>query len=326
MALSNKKNNSFSWKNKKILITGGGGFVGNQVKNFLIEKKHVSSSHIIIPRSKTTDLRNYKDAQKIVKGVDIVLHLAADVGGINYSSQHPASQMRNCMLIDLNMFEAAAQAKVEKFVCVSSAVAYPVEVSSPLQEEDLFSGIPAKGGYGYGFAKRMSVVMAKAYSEEKGLNVCVLLSANSYGPGDDFDLESGHVIPSLIKKCLTQKELEVWGDGTQVRDFLYVKDFAEAIITAAEKLNSPEPINIGTGKGVSIKELVKIVAKETNFKGKIFYDTSKPTGQKIRIPNNSKMKESLGFQPKFSIEEGIKETVEWYKKIQQKKLSGKDLL
>ncbi|MFH0864248.1 MAG: NAD-dependent epimerase/dehydratase family protein [Candidatus Gottesmanbacteria bacterium] len=302
-----------NWKKKKILITGGRGFVGSHVVDFLLDKCGVSSSQIVIPDSKKYDLRIFSNAKEIIRGIDIVLHLAADVGGIGYSSTHPASQMRNCLLLDLNIFEAAALEKVEKLVCVSSAVAYPQDVPSPLKEENLFNGSPAQGGYGYGFAKRMAVVLTKAYHEEKDLNACVLLSANSYGPRQDFSLDTGHVIPSLIRKCLTQKTLEVWGDGKQIRDFFYVKDFAKAVVLAAENLDTAEPINIGSGKSYTIKNLVDLISKLANFKGKIFYDKSKPEGQKIRTVNIEKAREVLGFKPDYSLKEGLKETIEWFK-------------
>ena len=301
------------WKNKKILVTGGRGFVGSHVVEQLGLVKKVPSKNIIIPDRKTVDLRDFESAKKIISKADIVLHLAADVGGIGYSSTHPATQLRNVLLIDANMFEAASQARIEKFVCVSSAVAYPADASSPLKEEDLFKGEPAKGGYGYGFAKRMAVVMTRAYKEEKRLNACVLLSANSFGPGESFDLESGHVIPSLIRKCFEFKKLEVWGDGNQIRDFFYVKDFAKAILLAAEKLETSDPVNIGSGTSVTIKDLVGLIVKETGFRGEVYFDSTKPQGQKIRTVDVTKAKNLLGFEPSYSLEEGIRESINWYK-------------
>lgn len=301
------------WKNKKILVTGGNGFVGSHVVSQLVSNKKVQREDIIIPDRKTTDLRDFESAKKIVSKADIVLHLAADVGGIGYSSTHPATQLRNILLIDANMFEAASQSNIKKFVCVSSAVAYPSDVSSPLKEDDLFKGEPAKGGYGYGFAKRMAVVMTRAYRQEKGLNACVLLSANSFGPGESFDLESGHVIPSLIRKCFEFNKLEVWGDGMQVRDFFYVKDFAKAVILAAEKLESPDPINVGSGQSITIKDLVKLIVRLTGFKGEVYFDKTKPQGQKIRTVDISRAKKILGFKPSYTLEEGIKESIKWYK-------------
>lgn len=309
----NQKYDKKFWKKKKILVTGGRGFVGSHVVDNLIKKRKVLKTQIIIPQSKKDDLRIYENAKKVMKGVDIVLHLASDVGGIAYSSKHPASQLRNCLSIDLNMFEAAANEGVEKFICVSSAVAYPGNAPSPLIEKYLFDGMPNKGGYGYGIAKRTAVVLTQAYKEEKGLNVCVLLSGNSYGPRDGFDLNNGHVIPSLIKKCLTEKELVVWGDGSQIRDFFYVEDFAEAVVLAAERLNSSDPVNIGSGEAVSIKDLVNLIAKLTNFNGKIHFDSTKPQGQKERILNIETAKRALNFSPKFNLEKGLKKTIEWYK-------------
>ncbi len=301
------------WQNKKIVVTGGRGFVGSHVVDNLKTKRGVSPENILIPTSDSYDLRKYEDAQRAVESADIVLHLAAHVGGIGYSSTHPATQMRNCLLLDTNMFEAAAEKKVEKFICVSSAVAYPQIAESPLKEEDLFRGPPAKGGYGYGFAKRMAAVMTQAYREEKGLNAVVLLSANSYGPRQDISLESGHVVPSLIRKCYEFDKLEVWGDGSQVRDFFYVKDFAEAVLLAAEKLETSDPVNIGSGVPVSIKELVETIVELTGFKGEVFFDSSKPQGQKIRVLDISKAKNLLGFSPSFTLRDGIKNTIDWYK-------------
>lgn len=307
------------WKNKKILVTGGRGFVGSHVVRNLIEKRGVSEKNIVIPQSKNCNLRIYSDTQKALKGIDVVLHLAADVGGIAYSSSHPATQMRNCLLMDANVFEAASAENIKRLVCVSSAVAYPVNAASPLKEEELFMGEPASGGYGYGFAKRMTVVMSRAYKEEKDLNASVLLSSNAYGPGDNFDLSHGHVIPSLIRKCLTEKELVVWGDGTQKRDFFYVEDFAEGVILAAEKLDTAEPVNIGSADPITIKDLVEVIVRLTNFKGKVVFDSTKPQGQKIRNVSIEKAKRLMGFAPTFSLEEGIKNTIDWYLKYEGKR-------
>ncbi|MBI4089540.1 MAG: NAD-dependent epimerase/dehydratase family protein [Candidatus Levybacteria bacterium] len=321
--MQNQKYNADFWKNKKILVTGGRGFVGSHVVKNLIEKRGVLKESIVIPKSKSCDLRIYNDTQEVLKGINIVLHLAADVGGIAYSSSHPATQMRNCLLIDANVFEAASNEKVERMVCVSSAVAYPVDAPSPLKEEYLFLGEPARGGYGYGFAKRMSTVLARAYKEEKGLNASVLLSSNAYGPGDNFDLSHGHVIPSLIRKCLSEKELVVWGDGTQKRDFFYVGDFAEGVVLAAEKLGTADPVNIGSADPITIAELVKSIVRLTNFKGKIIFDSTKPQGQKIRSVSIEKAKSLMGFFPSFTLEEGIKRTIDWYLKHDGKRDSKK---
>lgn len=311
--MKSPQKNTFSWKSKKILITGGAGFVGSHVVEYLILHRGVKKSQIAIPRSKTNDLRDLSHVVSLVKKADIVLHLASDVGGIAYSSTHQATQLRNCLLMDLNMFEAASRYKPDSFVCLSSAVAYPQHAVSPLKEDDIFNGFPAPGGYGYGIGKRMTVAFSKAYFDEKGVKANVLLSTNAYGPGDDFDLENGHVIPSLIRKCLEQNTLEVWGDGSVIRDFIYVKDLARAVVLAAESPWSKEPINIGSGKKVSIKKLVETVVKITKFHGKVYFDSSKPTGQKTRVLSTKRAKELLSFTPEYSLTKGIKETVEWYK-------------
>lgn len=302
------------WKNKKILITGSSGFIGKHVVKNLLEKRMVDKPQLRLVNSQSDDLRVFENAKEVTKDIDIILHLAANVGGVQYSSTHPATQFSNCSLIDLNVFEAATQNNVGKLVAPSSAVAYSPIAPSPLKESDLFLGTPAPSGYGYGFAKRNTVILAKAYHQEKGLSAVVVIPANSYGPGQSFDLQSGHVIPSLIYKCLTQPSLTVWGDGTSVRDFLYAEDFAEGVLLAAEKLNSPDPINLGSGVGVSIKQLVEEITTLCNFKGQVRYDSSKPGGQKERTVDISRARSLLAFEPSWSIHDGLKKTIEWIKK------------
>lgn len=303
--------NKAFWKGKKILVTGGSGFLGKHLVKNLIEKRGIKSEQLKIINSSQFDLRDLKSAKKAVDGVDIVLHLASDVGGIGYSNMHPATQLRNCLLIDLNMFDASATAQVNKLVAVSSSVGYPEDAKSPLKEKDFFLGLPAKTGYGYGFAKRNTVVLTRAYRQEKGLNAVVVIPNNAYGPGEKVDLEGGHVIPSLIYKCLKYDSLNVWGDGKAIRDFLYIEDFAEGVVLAAEKLTTEEPVNLGSGVGISIKELVNEIVKLTNFKGKVFFDKDKPKGQKERVVDIGRAKKLLGFRPHKTIQEGLKETVVW---------------
>lgn len=299
------------WQNKKIVVTGGRGFVGKQVVRRLMKTRSIDKNQVKTPSSKTHDLRDLNATKDAIKGSDVVLHLAADVGGIKYSKEHPAKQFRNCILIDANIFQACVEENVSKLVATSSSVGYPENAPSPLKESDLFNGWPALSGYGYGFAKRNTVVLTKAYRQEYQLNAVALVPNNAYGPGERVDLESGHVIPSLIYKCLTQPKLNVWGDGSPIRDYLYVEDFAEAMLLAAEKLEASDPVNIGTGKGVSISKLVEMIVKLTNFKGEIKYDTSKPKGQKERVVDITRAKNLLGFSPEWSIDEGLKLTVEW---------------
>lgn len=303
---------------KKILITGGTGFVGSHVVENLINLRKVAPKNIVISHSQDLDLRIFKNARKAVKGVDVIFHLAVDVGGLGYSSVHPAQQYYNCSLLDLQVLEAAKDEGVEKVVLVSSACAYAHDALVPLKEKDLFKGKPAPTHDGYGMAKRNTVFLADIYRRQYGLNTVVVLPNNMYGPGDNFDLQGGHVIPMLIRKCLTQKELIVWGDGRQTRDFLYVKDGADGIILAMEKLGTSGPVNLGTGEEKSIKELVDVIVKYTGFKGSIRYDTSKPVGQIKRSVNITRARKLLGYRPKWDLERGIIETVKWCKKNEMK--------
>lgn len=305
--------NTLFWKGKKIVITGATGFVGHYVVENLLHDRQVKKEQLRLLSSKTHDLRDFIQAKDALRDANIVIHLASNTGGIGYSSVHNASQFRNCMLIDLNVFEAAALEKIKKFVAVSSSVAYPHDAPSPLKEEYLFSGVPAPSAYGYGFAKRNTVILARAYRQEQGLPTIVVIPNNSYGPGETLDPKTSHVIPSLIYKCLTKKILTVWGDGTPIRDFLYIKDFTEGLLLAAEKLESSEPVNIGSGQKTSVKELASIIRRLTNFKGEVMFDTTKPNGQKERIVDITRIQKLTGFQPAWSLEDGLKETVAYIK-------------
>lgn len=301
------------WAEKKIIITGASGFVGPHLVENLLRNRQVKKEQLRLLSSKTHDLRDFVQTKNALKDADVVIHLASDTGGINYSNSHNASQFRNCTLMDLNVFEAAALEKVKKFIAVSSSVAYPHDAPSPLKEESFFYGVPAPSGYGYGFAKRNTIILAKAYSQERGLPTVVIVPNNSYGPGEIFDLNKSHVIPSLIYKCLTKKTLVVWGDGSPVRDFLYIKDFTEGLLLAAERLEPSEPVNIGSGQKISVRELASIISRLTNFKGKVMFDTTKPNGQKERIVDIARIQKLIGFQPAWSLEEGLKETIAYIK-------------
>lgn len=308
------------WKRKRILITGGDNFVGTHVVKLLQGTRQVKKEQIFIPSHKKYDLRQLKDAQKVVAGIDIVIHLAGNSAGVGYSNTFPATQFRDCSLIDLAIFEASALAKVKKLVAISAAVAYPQNAPNPMKEEYLFDGMPGDTGYGFGFAKRNTVILARAYRQEKGLNAVVVIPSNAYGPGQSIDIASGHVIPSLIYKCLKDKKLSVWGDGKPLRDYIYVEDFAEGILLAAEKLETSEPINLGSGKGTSVKELVDEIVSITNFKGKITYDRTKPKGVSKKLVDISLAKKNLGFTPKWTLQKGLRETVAWVRKRDDKKI------
>lgn len=306
-------------ENKRILVTGGAGFVGSHLIDRLVQSRGVKRSNIVVPRSSDNDLKIYKNAKRVVKGVDVVFNLACDVGGSGYSVKHPARQLYNALMIALQVIEAAKDEGVEKIVMVSSSCAYPHDARMPLKENELYGKLPLPTMDGYGMAKRMSAFLTDIYEREYDLNAVVVVPNNAYGPRDNFDLETGHVIPSLIRRCLTEKKLLVWGDGTPTRDFIYVKDLAEGLILAAEKLTTTEPINLGSGTETSIKKLVKVIAEETGFKGQVKYDTSKPKGQKRRSVDISKASEFLGFKPEWDLRRGIGETVSWYKEQLKKK-------
>jgi GDP-L-fucose synthase len=303
-------------KNKKILVTGGAGFIGSHVVDVLVKSRGVNKKNIRVPRSKDLDLTVYENARKAVKGMDVVFHLASDVGGSGYSRLHPATQYYQSMILELQILEAAKDEGVEKVVLVSSTCAYPEDAPLPLREEDLFGGLPAIAQDGYGMAKRMAIFMADIYHREYGLNVVTVIPNNAYGPRDDFDLEGGHVIPSIIKKCLEEKELVVWGDGKASRDFFYVEDFAESVVLAMEKLEGQAPVNLGSGTETSIKEIVTLVTKLTNFKGKVTFDRTKPKALLRRSVDVSKAYERMGFKPKWKLEDGLKATIKWYLKNQ----------
>ncbi len=306
------------WCNKKILITGGAGFIGSHVVDNLVEKRRVKRESIIIPNSQKDDLRIFGNCLRLTQGVDAVFHLAADVGGIAYSRSHFATQLFNCMMMDLNLVEAARENEVGKIVLVSCSPAYPKDSPMPLKEENLFNGPPEESHFGFGWAKRTMVVLAKAYHQEFGIDVNVVVANNTYGPRDNFEPETAHVIPALIKKCFEEKKLVIWGDGSPKRDFIYVKDLVGGIILAAERLNTPEPINLGSGREISIKNLVNLRVKLTAFKGKVVWDLTKPNGQPRRLVDIAKSKKLLGFKPDYSLKKGLKETIEWYKKYGKK--------
>lgn len=306
------------WNDKKVLITGGAGFLGS----FVVEKlkeKGVSEENIMIPRSKDTDLRIWGDCVGVVKDIDIVIHLAAKVGGIGYNQKYPATLFYDNAIMGIQMMEAARQEGVEKFVAVGTICAYPKFTPVPFREVDLWNGYPEETNAPYGLAKKMMLVQAQAYRQQYGFNSIYLLPVNLYGPGDNFDLESSHVIPALINKIFDAKEsggeyITVWGTGRATREFLYVGDAAEGIILAAERYNKSDPVNLGSGFEISIRDLVELIAEIVGFDGEIRWDTSKPDGQPRRCLDVSKAREEFGFEAKVGFREGVERTVGWYKK------------
>jgi GDP-L-fucose synthase len=304
------------WDNKKILVTGGAGFVGS----FLVQKlraRGVSQENIRISRSKDVDLRHWENCVKAVEDTDVVIHLAAKVGGIGYNRTYPASLFYDNAIMGIQMMEAARQEGIEKFVALGTVCAYPKFTEVPFKEEDLWNGYPEETNAPYGLAKKMLLVQSQAYRRQYGFNAIFLLPVNLYGPGDNFDLESSHVIPALIRKFTeavrdNRGEVEVWGTGEVSREFLYVEDAAEAIVLATERYNKPEPVNIGAGFEIRIKDLVKLITELTGFKGEIRWDRSRPDGQPRRRLDVSRAKQEFGFEAKVDFREGLKRTIEWY--------------
>lgn len=302
------------WSDKKVLVTGGAGFIGKHVVRNLIELRGMDECDIRIPILEECDLRIMENALRAVKDMDIVIHLAADVGGLSYSLKYPARQYYNCSILDLQVFEAAKEVGVNKIVAMSSTTAYPDNVPLPLKEEDLFGAGPAKSHLGYGWAKRNLISLAQVYHQQYQDNFIVVIANNVYGPGDNFDPETSHVIPATIRKCFQQDKLVVWGDGSPVRDFLYVEDLAEAIVSSAELLKGLEYFNVASGKEISIGELVQLISSLCNFKGEILSDASKPKGEPKRTVDIGKAKRLINFSPRFSLEQGLIKTIDWYKK------------
>jgi len=300
------------WKDKKILVTGGAGFIGSYVVENLIHKRGVPPDNIIIPRSKELDLRKFENCLRAVEGCQIVIHLAAITGGISFSRAHPASQYYDSTFIDLNVIEASRQSGVEKLVAIGNLFAYAPDAPVPLHEDSMFYGLPTDAHRGVGWMKRNLALMADLYHREYNFPMVVVYSANAYGPNDSTDPSHSHVIPGTIMKCIRDPELVVWGDGTPTRDFLFVTDVAEGLLLAAEHLNPPTFLNIGSGSEISVRELVTLIVEYSGFKGKVVYDTTKSGGDARRCTNIERARCMIGFHPEVTMQEGLRSTVDWY--------------
>lgn len=301
------------WAGKKVLLTGGAGFLGQVITRKLKDL----GINPIIPRSANQDLRKKEVCQKLVQDIDIVIHAAGNVGGIGYNQAHPGTLFYDNLMMGVQLMEESRMAGVEKFVAVGTICAYPKFTPVPFKEEDIWNGYPEETNAPYGLAKKMLLVQSQAYREEFGFNSIFVLPVNLYGPGDNFDPSSSHVIPALIKKFIDAKNrneefVSVWGTGNATREFLYVDDCADAILLATEVYNKSEPINIGSSFEISIKELANLIRELTGFKGHIAWDSTKPDGQPRRKLDTRKAKKEFGFKAQTSFKKGLKATIEWY--------------
>jgi GDP-L-fucose synthase len=310
------------WNNKLVIVTGGAGFLGS----FVIERlQSLGAGKIFVPLIEDYDLtqithieRMFNDATRGSSDLKpIVIHLAALAGGIGANRARPADFFYVNLMMGVQLMHAAWQREVEKFVAIGTVCAYPKFTPIPFREEELWNGYPEETNAPYGLAKKMLLVQAQAYREQHGFNAIYLLPVNLYGPRDNFNLETSHVIPALIRKCLEakergDKEVVLWGDGSPTREFLYASDAAYGICLAAERFNRSEPVNLGSGKEISIKDLATLIARLTGFTGQLVWDTSKPNGQPRRALDTSKALEYFGFRAQVGFEEGLRNTIEWY--------------
>ena len=305
------------WQNKKVLVTGGSGFLGS----FVVEKlQQQNAADVFVPRSSQYDLRHPEGITRMLQDfkADMVIHLAALAGGIGANRARPAEFFYNNLMMGVPLLHQAWVQNVDKFVAVGSICSYPKFTPLPFKEENLWDGYPEETNAPYGLAKKMLLVQAQAYRQQYGYNTIYLMPVNLYGSRDNFNLETSHVIPALIRKAIEagergDKEILAWGDGSPTREFLYVEDAADGIIAAAENYNGSEPVNIGSGQEISIKDLVELVVKLTDFKGEIVWQTDKPNGQPRRALDVSRAQEYFGWHAQVSFEEGLRRTIEWFK-------------
>ncbi len=309
------------WQDKRVMVTGGTGFLGSFVVDKLTAR---GAAEIVTPRSVDYDLTQleaikqlFRDTAHKGRPVDMIIHLAARVGGIGANRENPATFFYDNLMMGAQLMHESHLRRVPKFVAIGTVCAYPKYAPIPFREEDLWNGYPEETNAPYGLAKKMMLVQSQTYRQQYGFNSIYLLPVNLYGPRDNFDLETGHVIPALIRKCLEAKargddHILAWGDGSPTREFLYVADAAEGILLAAERYNESQPVNLGSAFEISIKELLQTIAQVTGFMGEIRWDTDKPNGQPRRKLDTSRARELFGFVAERPFAEGLRETVDWW--------------
>jgi GDP-L-fucose synthase len=335
-------NESF-WRSKRVIVTGGAGFLGK----FVVKKlKQRGAGDIIIPRIEEYDLTEIESINRLFDHLEIpktdqkspemeqsqsdviVIHLAALVGGIEANRQRPADYFYTNLMMGTQLMHEAWLRGVDKFVAIGTICAYPKFTPLPFKEQNLWDGYPEETNAPYGLAKKMLLVQAQAYRDQYDFNAIYLLPVNLYGPGDNFDLNSSHVIPALIRKCVEAQEngegqIVVWGDGSPTREFLFVEDAAEGILLATEHYNGSEPVNLGSGQEIAIKDLVETISRLTGFSGELIWDTSKPNGQPRRVLDTTRAEEYFGFRAQTDFENGLSQTIDWYRENRSQIVQGK---
>jgi GDP-L-fucose synthase len=305
------------WQDKRVCVTGGAGFLGS----FVVGKLHERGvKDVFIPRIEDYNLVNQADIIRMIADArpDLIIHLAANVGGIGANMEHPAEFFYQNLMMGVQLMHESWKANVPKFVAIGTICAYPKFTPIPFKEENLWDGYPEETNAPYGLAKKMMLVQAQAYRQQYGYNAIFLLPVNLYGPRDNFNPSSSHVIPALIRKCIEAQDagsaqLVVWGDGSPTREFLFVEDAAEGILMASEHYNGDEPVNLGSGQEISIKDLALLIAEETGYQGELVWDTSKPNGQPRRALDTTRATEYFNFTAQTNFREGLRKTIAWYR-------------
>ncbi|MFO7623687.1 MAG: GDP-L-fucose synthase [Anaerolineales bacterium] len=302
---------------KRVVVTGGAGFLGSFVTEKLYQR---GATEVFVPKIEDFDFVQLKDIHRMLDEAqpDLIIHLAALAGGIGANRARPAEFYYVNMIMGVQMMHEAWKYGVQKFLALGTICAYPKFTPVPFKEENLWDGYPEETNAPYGLAKKMLLVQAQAYREQYGFNAIYLLPVNLYGPRDNFNLETSHVIPALIRKCLEaqdrgEKQVVLWGDGSPTREFLYVEDAAEGILLAAERYNGSEPVNLGSGMEIRIKDLAQMISRLTGFEGELVWDTTKPNGQPRRVLDTSRAEGYFGFRAQTPFEEGLRRTIEWYR-------------